>query len=255
MTTIRQAYLNAQPKQETPSVNDIRLHPSPLIFPVGVDVSYPDEQVTWNTNKDQHLFVYGSVVDGLDRLLHNLAKQGVNHERHWSLYSANSFGAGKHAAGLTETAWHKSVNLNLYLLMMTELWKIYHERVKKIQSYHLESFGDLRRITGMNELLIILPDLVDIIADDREEVKSIVDIASTIATNGHEVGMHGVFVFDRMGDHSLYSEVLDNASSVVLRNMSDITVFGNMATLIPYEKGYGMFKTKDNGERSFFHTV
>lgn len=254
MTTIRQAYANARTGMMAEPKEIPGTHPSPLVFPVGTDSS--GEQVCWNTKQDPHLFLFGSVVDGIDTVLHHLTKQATNHENHWSLYSANSFGAGKHAHGLTETAWHKSVNLNLYITMIEELAKVYNDRRKQMADYRLKSFGELRRIKGTNELLIIMPDLTDIIADDRSAVQSIVDIASLIAVHGPEVGMHGVFVFDRMGEHSLYSDVLGNASAVILRNVPENELFGtSLVTEIPFEKGHGLLKTQDNVQKAFFQTL
>lgn len=239
---------------DTDEVTDLSgTHPSPLVFPVGTRADL--EQVCWDTKYDQHLFIYGSVVDGIDVVLHNLTKQAMNHENHWSLYSANSFGAGKHAHGLSETAWHKTVNLNLYLTMMKELVKVYNDRVETMKSYRMGNFGELRRVMRTNELLIILPDLVDVIADERKEVRYIVDVASMIALNGHKVGMHGVFVFDRMGDNNLYADVLSSASSVILRRLpGDNLLETNIVTEIPEKKGCGLFKTQDNSQIALFQT-
>lgn len=257
MTTIGKNHLPAPPAMQMDAIgepSDIPgTHPSPSVFPVGFDSA--GEQVCWNTSHDPNLFILGSVVDGLDTVLHHLSNQARNHENRWNLYSANAFGAGKHAHGLTETAWHKGANLNLYITMIEELNKIYHDRKKAMRNYRMDSFADLRRATRVNSLLVIMPDLADIIADLRPEVQNIGDMAYFIATHGYEVGIHGVFVFDKMGDNQLYSEILNNASSIVLRNMSDNSVFGDMVTQIPHEKGYGLFKTNDNTHRSFFHTL
>lgn len=203
--------VNASPAEDIPELAGT--HPSPIRFPLGLDTA--GQNVEWNTADLPHLLVYGSTADQTDVLLANIARQAFNHERSWHLYSANAFGAGKHAHGLDETAWHNPVNVNLYMVMMTELWKLYNFRLKTMASYGAKDFSDLSRIRGTKRIMVLLPEVSLHNLNTTPEVKMMVEYMSLVALRGHTVGMHGVFVVDSMDDSYVYSDILNHTFAEV----------------------------------------